>query len=237
MRLTVAILAVLQALPCTAALSGELSPDLRRLIEHFQAHRRVAVGYLRTHNGDLGAVEIERLRDGLIADSGRIAPAALADLPLAIALARAEALIAGALKAIDRGDIERSRALLEESGKPIDAWREANGIRLFSDCIAEITAAYEPLDRHRLKPPDLTDAAIGRRIVVAANGVMAVLDRCEREASAAMRQEPEFRRLFDGMRGSLGQMPGAVTARDGALLYRLLGEQRSFEQLLSFRFG
>ena len=66
---------------------------------------------------------------------------------------------------------------------------------------------------------------------------MAVLDRCEREASAAMREEPEFRRLFDGMRGSLGQMPGAVTARDGALLYRLLGEQRSFEQLLSFRFG
>ena len=237
MRLTGAILAVLQALLCTAALAGELSPDLRGLIEHFQAHRRVAVGYLRTQNGDLGAVEIERLRDGLIADSGRIAPVALADLPLAIALARAEALVEGSLKAIDRGDIERSRTLLEESGKPIDAWRQANGIRMFSDCIAEITAAYEPLDSHRLKPPDLTDVAIGRRIVVAANGVMAVLDRCEREASADMRQEPEFRRLFDGMRASLRQMPGAVTTRDGLLLVRLLGEQRSFEQLLSFRFG
>ena len=65
MRLTVAILAVLQALLCSAALSGELSPDLRGLIERFEAHRRVAVGYLRTQNGDLGAVEIERLRDGL----------------------------------------------------------------------------------------------------------------------------------------------------------------------------
>jgi hypothetical protein len=32
-------------------------------------------------------------------------------------------------------------------------------------------------------------------------------------------------------------MPGTVTTRDGSLLYRLLGEQRSFEQLLSFRFG
>ena len=60
MRLTAAILAVLQALLCTAALAGELSPDLRGLIEHFQAHRRVAVGYLRTQNGDLVLTNLDK---------------------------------------------------------------------------------------------------------------------------------------------------------------------------------
>jgi hypothetical protein len=237
MRMTAAIVGALQVLLCTAAPCGELSPELRGLIEHFQAHRRVAIGYLRTQNGDLGAVAIERLRDGLIADRDKMAPAAPIDMALMIAVARTEALVASSLKAIDDGNLERSRELLEEAGKPLNAWRQTNGIRLFSDCIAEISAAYETLDSHRLKPPDLTDAAAGRRVIVAVDGVTAVLARCEREATDDMRQEPEFRRLFDGMRASLRQMPGAVAARDGALLSRLLGEQRSIEQLLSFRFG
>jgi hypothetical protein len=39
------------------------------------------------------------------------------------------------------------------------------------------------------------------------------------------------------MLASLRQMPEAVRTRDGAQLHRLLIEQRSFERLLSFRFG
>ena len=237
MRVTAAILAVLQGLLCTAVLGGELSPDLRSLIEHFQAHRRVALGYLRTQNGDLGAFEIERLRDGLIADRDRMAPAAPIDVALMIAIARTEALVAGSLKAIDDGNIERSRELLEEAGKPIDSWRRANDIRMFSDCVAEIAIAYNSLDGFRRSAPDLTDAGAGERVIAAADRVIAALDRCEPDATETMRKEPEFRRLFDGMRASLRQVREAVGARDADLLYRLLIEQRSFEELLSFRFG
>ena len=219
-----------------AALAGELLPEQRRLIEGFAAHRRVAIGYLRTQNADLGAVEIERLRDQLIADRDGLGPPVF-DMGFAIAVAWTEALVASSLKAADGGDIERSRALLEEAGKPFAGWRETNGIRLFSDCIAEITASYESLDSHRVAEPDLTNSAVGARIVTATNRAIATLDRCDREALPAMRQEAEFRRLFDGMRASLRQMPDAVAARDGALLHRLLVEQRSYEQLLSFRFG
>jgi hypothetical protein len=237
MRVTAAILAVLQVLLCTAALGGELSPGLRSLIEHLQAHRRVALGYLRTRNGDLGAFEIERLRDVLIVDRDSIVPAAPIDLALMIAVARTEALVGGSLSAIDGGDIARSRELLEEAGKPLDAWRHANGIRLFSDCVAEIVAAYNSLDDFRRNAPDLADAGLRNRIIAAADGLIGALNRCEREANGDMRKEPEFRRLFDGMRASLMQMPEAVARRDGELLYRLLIEQRSFEELLSFRFG
>ena len=242
MRVRVAIMAVLTALLCmgalgTGALARELPPDLRSLIKGFQAHRRVASGYLRTQNGDLGAAEIERLQRRWSADRRKLLPATAADGALSTALARTEAAVADSLKAADGGDVERARALLEAAAGPLDAWRKSNDIRLFSDCIADITAAYERLDGYRLKRPDLADASAAEKIVRASNGTIAALDRCDREAPHELRREPEFRRLFDGMLASLRQMPETVRARDGARLHRLLIEQRSFERLLSFRFG
>jgi hypothetical protein len=237
MRVTGSLLVVLAMWPGAAALARDLPPDLRPLIEEFQAHRRVAVGYLRTQNGDLGAVEIERLRDRWVADRHALSAATAADAALSAAMARTEALVAGSLTAIDAGNIERAWTLLDSAAKPLDAWRKANGIRLFSDCISEIVAAYDRLDPDRLTTPDLADAGIGARIAADAGNVAAALDRCDREAAEPMRQDPAFRRLFDGMRASLRQMPDAIASRDGALLHRLLIEQRSFEELLSFRYG
>lgn len=237
MRVTMALMAGLQILLGTGALARDLPPDLRGLIEVFQAHRRVAIGYLRTQNVDLGAVEIERLREQWTVGRRKLSPETSADLALAAVLARTDALLADSLKAADGGDVDRSRLLLEEAAKPLETWRKANGIRLFSDCIADITAAYESLDVHRVKGPNLADRAIAGTVVTATDAVMAALDRCDRDASESLRREPEFRRLFDGMRASLRQMPDAVGTRDGAMLHRLLIEQRSFERLLSFRFG
>jgi hypothetical protein len=208
---------------------------LRALIEGFQAHRRVANGYLRTHNADLGAVEIERLRERWSADRRRLAVAA--DVPLAAALARTEALVGDSLKAVDGGDVDRARELLADAANPLDAWRKANGFRLFSDCIAEVTAAYEKLDGYRGNRPDLRDQPTAERIARYSDGTLAALGRCDREAPLDVRREPEFRRLVDGMLESLRQVREAVAARDGAHLHRLLIEQRAFERLLSFRFG
>lgn len=241
MRVRMALLAGLQVLLCCGALGRDLSPnlppDLRTLIEGFQAHRRVAIGYLRTQNGDFGAVEIERLRDRWTADRRKLSPTIAADTALSAALARTESLVADSQKAADGGDVERAQRLLEDAAGPLDAWRKANGIRLFSDCIADITAAYEQLDRYRLNSPDLADQSTGDRITRHSNETIAMLDRCDREAAEKLRHEPEFRRLIDGMLASLRQLPEAVRERDGSRLHRLLIEQRSFERLLSFRFG
>lgn len=235
MRFVMALLAAMSILGGSAAVARDLPPDLRSLIENFQSLRRVAAGYLRTQNGDLGAVEIERLRDRLIADRDKLAPSG--DMTLMIAVARTESLVAVALKAVDDGDIDRARAMLDEAAKPLAIWRRDNGIRLFSDCIAEIATAYDRLDGDRAGTPNLDDTATGRRIAAAAQGIVAALDRCEEEASDNLRREAEFRRLFDGMRASLAQIPAAITLRDEGLLHRLLIEQRSFEELLLFRFG
>ena len=88
MRVTMVLLAGLQVLLCCAAVARDLPSDLRALIEGFQAHRRVAIGYLRTQNVDLGAVEIERLRDRWAADRGKLSATTLADRALSAALAR-----------------------------------------------------------------------------------------------------------------------------------------------------
>jgi hypothetical protein len=237
MRTRLTLVAALTALLCVGALARALPPDLRPLIEGFQAHRRVAIGYLRTQNGDLGAAEIERLQQRWSADRRKLTPQTIADGALSTALARTETTVADSLKAADGGDIDRARTLLEDAASPLDAWRKANGIRLFSDCIADITVTYERLDVYRLKRPDLADGSTAANIVTASNGTISALDRCDREAPDVLRREPEFRRLFDGMLASLRQMPEAVRTRDGARLHRLLIEQRSFERLLSFRFG
>lgn len=235
MRFITSLFIAMSVLFCSTALAGDLPPDLRTLMDNFQALRRVAVGYLRTQNGDLGAVEIERLRDRLAADRGKLAPSG--DMTLMIAVARTESLVAVSLKAADEGDIDRARAMLEEAAKPLAIWRRDNGIRLFSDCIAEIAAAYDQLDGDRARTPNLADMVTGRRIAAAAQSIVAALDRCEGEAGDSLRREAEFRRLFDGMRASLTQVPDAISSRDEGLLHRLLIEQRSFEELLLFRFG
>jgi hypothetical protein len=229
--------AALQVLLCAGALAKDLPPDLHALIEGFLGHRRIAIGYLRTQNVDLGAVEIERLRERWTRDRAAAAAATLVDAPLAATLAQTEARVAESLASADAGDADRARLLLEEAAAPLDAWRQANGIRLFSDCIAEITVAYERLDVFRTRAPALADAATADRIKRDMAGTIDALARCDREAAETQRHEPEFRRLIDGMLDSLRQMPEAVDARDGAKLHRLLIEQRSFERLLSFRYG
>jgi hypothetical protein len=237
MHKIVTSIAALLVLGSGLAPARDLPADLRVLIEDFQAHRRVALGYLRTQNGDLAAVEIERLRDKLAGDHRALSPATLADAAAAAAVSESAAAVAESLKAADSGDLDRARTLLQGAGASLDAWRRANGVRMFSDCIAEISAAYEPLDFFRVNSPELSQPGMVERIVGASGRAMAALDRCDREAAEDVRREPEFRRLFDGMRASLQQVPDAVAARDGAMLHRLLIEQRSFEQLLAFRFG
>jgi hypothetical protein len=237
MLVRVVLVLGLQALLCLAAPARDLEPDLNALFEGFYAHRRVASAYLRTHNIELGAAEIERLRKRWAGERRGLSPATAADASLATALVQTETLLAESLKAADAGDAERARVLLEEAALPLDEWRRANGIRLFSDCIAEVTAAYRRLDVYRQRPPDLNDRATAERVATLANDTVTALSQCEREAGEAVRRQAEFRRLIDGMLASLRQVPQALAARDGAHLYRLLIEQRSLERLLSFRFG
>jgi len=222
---------------CAVAVSAqELTGMQRALFEGFQTYRRTAVGYLRTNNIDLAAIEIERLRDRWNRDRAALQAK---DSPesLAKALSLTEESIVASLQAVDKGDADGAREILERAPGPLDAWRRAHSIRMFSDCIEEVRVAYGELDVHRRSPPDLALAAPAESILRAAANTISAVERCDAEAPMPLRKDPEFRRLADGMAASLRQVPEAVRARDGALLYRLLIEQLSFERLLTFRYG
>jgi hypothetical protein len=230
-------LVALQVLLCAAVQAAELPSELRPLFDGFTANRRVALGYVRSQNGDLSAVAIERLRERLLADRGRLSPATLADAELAAALTRTEGFIDDGLKLVEIGRFDRATRFLNYAAEPLALWRRSKRIRLFSDCIAEISKAWEALEPYRRTEPSLADGVAVSRIVFHANLVASAVGRCDREADEKLRAEPEFRRLIDGMLSSLKQVPDAVAAHDSAWLHRLLIEQRSFEQLLTFRFG
>ena len=65
---------VLAALCFGPVLAAELSPAERTLLDGFAAHRRIAIGYLRTGNAELSAIEIEKLRDRWTRDTRALGP-------------------------------------------------------------------------------------------------------------------------------------------------------------------
>jgi hypothetical protein len=209
---------------------------IRAMLEQFQVHRRIALGYLQTGNADLAVVELERLRGIAGTAAGATSPAG-SEPALAAVLVEVRAGVGRSIEVAEGGDLDHARALLIRSGEPLDIWRRNAGLTMFSDCIARVGGAYETLDIYRKDRPDLSDLAVARRIVEAAASTEQMLARCDAEASAATRAEPEFRRLIDGFTASLKLVPDAIARRDGDYLYRLLIEQRSLERLLAFRYG
>lgn len=219
------------------AWGASLTVELESLIDIFSQHRRTADGYLRTGNQDLGAIEIERLAAQWSRGASAVQRSVEDRSDVGRMLAEVGLGIAHSLAAAERGDFGLAQQSLEHAALALRQWRLAHGVRHFSDCIMEVGAAHAPLDRYRVEPPDLASAAIAQELVAAATAAEMALRKCDAEASAGIRNLPEFRRLVDGMIGSLRQVPDAVSRRDPAYLHRLLIEQRSFERLLAFRFG
>jgi hypothetical protein len=224
---------VLAAFCLGQAVAAELTPVQRTLLDGFAAHRRVAIGYLRTGNAELGAIEIEKLRDRWARDTRALGSP---NASLSAVMTAADKDVRESLALADKGDVDAARVALERAGAPLQAWRKANGIRLFSDCINEASSVYEKLDAYR-GVQNLAYAILKGAITKAMADTEAALSRCDREADPAIRNDADFRRLIDGFLGSLKQVPDALRQNDAGYLHRLIIEQRSFERLLAFRFG
>jgi hypothetical protein len=199
-------------------LAAQASEPIPAAREQVLAERRIAAGYIRTGNADLAALALERLAK------------ALRDSPQA-------PLAADALAAIDAADLPRAAELIEQLGDRLAEARRQAGVRVLADCVREASRAYQPLDVHRLQRPDLAIAASRTAIADAARASEAAFAGCDGEAPAAVKADPDFRRLIDGARASLAKVPAAAETGDDDLLHRLLIELRAFEQLLLFRFG
>lgn len=221
----------------TAQTGKSPSPEIGEILERLQSERRVVLSYIAHDNPDLALTALDRWRATLRTDGARLAAALRGSLDLNPILDALDAALAEAATAVEREDSARAHAIVDTAIGPLDAWRRAQGLRLFSDCIADLSKRYSALDRYRQTGPDLADAVARTEVRSAAADVTVSVGRCEGQAGDAVRSDPEFRRLADGMSNSLAKIPAALEARDPALLHRLLIELLAFERLLAFRYG
>jgi hypothetical protein len=241
MHASIARIAVLLTLALSAsAQAGELD-DFNVAVEQAAAHQRVAIGYLRTGNIELAALEIERMRAAwgtVSARFGRPPPALARDPQLytTTMLDVATRLVAASIM-IDSGRPEAAQNSLNAIRAELTQLRKANGIVVLADCIGDANAMMDRLMIYNDTALDWSTPQTSSSIAAQASAYRVQLDGCDAMAAKPIKDRPEFRRLIDGAKASLAQIPQAIGGRDTGLLHRLLIELRSFDNLLAFRFG
>jgi hypothetical protein len=220
----------------SAALADELS-DFNAAAERAASHQRVAIAYLRTGNVDLAGLEIDRLRQAWAVVTSLKRPAALNRDPQLYKTTMVDIAtrLVGVSIMMDVGRPDNARQGLQAIRAQLTALRKANGVEVLADCIAEANATMDRLMAFNNEALDWSTQAAA--VAQSGTAYRTQIDRCDAMAEQAIHAAPEFRRLVDGIRNSLSQFPKAIAEKDTDLLRRLLGEMRSFDNLLAFRYG
>ncbi|MDH3230294.1 MAG: hypothetical protein OEN55_10920 [Alphaproteobacteria bacterium] len=138
---------------------------------------------------------------------------------------------------LDAGDSEAAQHTLAPVRGIAGDLRRRNGVTVYSDDIDELSAAMDILARYRREVEDLGDPEAVAMATRQASVVAYLFERCDTRAPAAIRDDPEFRRLIDGARDSLDKLRASLRSGD-IRLYRIgIGELRSYERILFLRFG
>ncbi len=222
------------------AFAGELA-DFNAAVEAAAAHNRVAIGYLRTGNLDLAALEIDRLRQAwgdLAARFTTKRPDAFDGNPLyGVLWTKESARLVGIDLMIKMGKPEAVASALNDLRGDLSDLRKASGIVVLADCVRDGNAIVDALMVYNDRALDWSKNETRFGIASKASIYGYVLDRCDGIAGEPLRKAPEFRRLIDGAKAGLALIPKAIATRDADLLHRVLIELRSFDNLLAFRFG
>ncbi len=231
---------------CLVILSGPPAKaddlaDFNAAVEEAAAHNRVAIGYLRTGNADLAGLEIDRMRAAwgkLVQHFTGHRPAPFGGNVLyAKTLNGISARLVGADLLLNSGRLDGARQSLDAVRGDLYALRKSAGVTVLADCIYDsnkAAAAFFVYDKPDLdwNKPDIRSAVAEKGAAYAA-----ILTRCDKIASDAIRKQPEFRRLIDEAQNELAKVPRAVTGSDTAMLHRIYGTLRAIDNLLAFRFG
>lgn len=231
--------AVITVLLGAAPVAADRLDDFNATVETFSSHHRVALGYLRTGNFDLAAIELERM-DGawraVVERFGADPPAAITDRVLYTTTLTDMAMrIIGARIVLDFGRPDVASQTLGEMRGVLARLRRASGMTVLADCVLDANSAMDALSA--LKDTRIDVATTEADLLASAARYGDALKRCDLLASPTLRDDPEFRRLVDGALAGLARVPDAVARRDSDLLARLLDELRAFDRLLAFRFG
>lgn len=241
MRISLARLATIAMILFAGAARAAEPAEFNAAVEQASAHNRVAIGYLRTGNTELAALEIERMRAAWAAVTGRFgrppeAFAGVAQLYTNTLLDVSTRLVAASLL-LDSGRPEAAGASLDGIRAGLAQLRKAAGVIVLADCVRDANATMDALMIYNDRALDWSKAGVNADLTDKARRYDDNLTQCDGIASQATRNNPEFRRLIDGAKASLGLVAKSIETRDADLLHRVLIELRSFDNLLAFRFG
>lgn len=218
---------LLVAMPAAA---DDLS-DFNAAVETAMSQHRVALGYLRTGNVDLAALELDGMRQAWAKVATVPRPAAFRDKERYTGtMLEIAAGLVGTTLVLNMGRADVARESLEKIRKSLSDLRRENGVTVLADCVLDANTAMDALFAHDQKPDWST-------VPASAEAYGTTLQRCDAMAAPNIKSSLEFRRLVDGAVASLAQVPKAIETRDSDLLHRLLIELRSFDNLLAFRYG
>jgi hypothetical protein len=218
------------------AVADELA-DFNAAVEAAEAHNRVAIGYLRTDNGDLASLELDRLRAAW-GKVGALKRPAVFDSKLYVAmLTDANMRLVTADMLLNSGRLDPARQALDGVRADLYNLRKSAGIVVLSDCIRDSNTAMDALMVYNDREINWGKPETATGVAEKTTAYGKTLERCDATANEALRKEPEFRRLIDGAKEGLALIPQAIQTRDTDLLHRVLIQLRSFDNLLAFRFG
>lgn len=202
---------------------------------------RAAASYLRTGNPGLASLELStaldawrQVEDGFLSTP----PAVYADDPnFDKDLKRIGSHLELGLSVSEDGD---AKAALHEV-KPIRAWlynlRTRNGVRLYADCITDMNALMAHIGIGYRKPPDLGDDNVRSSVVEDAKTYKQTAIECFDMAPSSYLASEEFGRISTATIKSASDMVESSTAGETGRYVRILGEIRSLDRILYFKFG
>jgi hypothetical protein len=215
--------------------------DFNAAVEAAAAHNRVAIGYLRTGNTDLASLEIDRLRTAwskLVERFSGHRPAAFdGNVLYGKTLVGISARLVGADLMMKSGRPDSARQSLNAIRGDLYALRKSAHVAVLADCIRDSNAAMDRLMIYNKRDLDWANPQTRIDAADRAAAYGRVLGRCDATAGATLNQQPEFRRLIDGAKEGLALISKAIETRDTNLLHRVLIQLRSFDNLLTIRFG
>jgi hypothetical protein len=241
MRISLVKIAVLAALLATPSFAAGTLAEFNAAVERAAANYRVALGYLRTGNTDLAALEVERMREtwSEVAKDFAVPPPELAkDLQLyRNTMLDITTRLVTATMMIDSGRPTVAADALRAIRDELSDLRKANGIVVLADCVRDANTAMDALYVYNDRDLDWSRAGVTKDLQAKVDTYGTTMKRCDGLADAKTRADPEFRRLVDGAAASLNFIPKAIETRDANLLHRVLIELRAFDYLLAFRYG
>ena len=237
------LISVATAVALLVATGPMLADDLagfNAAIEDVASHSRAALGYLHNRNGDLAAVELERMRDawGAFAERfGRDRPERFrANARYVTMLVDVPTRIVAATIMINFGRPDVAAGSLHAIRQELSAVRRGSGVELLADCVLDANAAMEALLVYQDAPPDWDRPAAVTDFAQKAAAYGAAVTRCDAMAPAPS-QSGEFRGLVDGVAAALAFVPKAIAARDDDLIRHVIIELQSFDNLLALHYG